>query len=112
MNTNLLSVEQIAESTGLSPQQIRSYCRSGAIPAIRVGKNWVIESKDLPQIQNLHPKDHILSQKRKPSKKPIALSFFSGAMGLDIGIERAGFEVVLACEFEKSSSDSRFLRIP
>ena len=32
---------------------------------------------------------------------PIALSFFSGAMGLDIGIEQAGFEVALACENDK-----------
>jgi DNA (cytosine-5)-methyltransferase 1 len=102
MNTKLLSVERVSESTGLSPQQIRSYCRSGAIPASRVGKNWIIESKDLAQIQNLHPRDHVLPKKGKLSKKPIALSFFSGAMGLDMGIERAGFEIVLACEFDKS----------
>lgn len=102
MNTNLLSVEQIAKTTGLSSQQIRSYCRSGIISASRIGKNWVIEAKDLPQIQNLHPKDRISPKKKKVSKKPIALSFFSGAMGLDIGIERAGFDIVLACEFDKS----------
>ena len=102
MNTNLLSVEQIAESTGLSSQQIRSYCRSGTIPALRVGKNWVIEAKNLPQVQNLHPKDHVISKKRKPTKKPIALSFFSGALGLDLGIERAGFDIALTCEFDKS----------
>jgi DNA (cytosine-5)-methyltransferase 1 len=30
-----------------------------------------------------------------------ALSFFSGAMGLDIGLEKAGIEVILACESEK-----------
>ena len=53
-------------------------------------------------IKNLHPQDHILPQKRNSIKKPVALSFFSGAMGLDIGIERAGFEIVLACEFDKS----------
>ncbi|MDB2353087.1 DNA cytosine methyltransferase [Luminiphilus sp.] len=35
------------------------------------------------------------------SCKPIALSFFSGAMGLDLGVEKAGFEVRLACEFDK-----------
>ncbi len=33
--------------------------------------------------------------------KPIALSFFSGAMGLDLGIERAGFDIRLVCEFDK-----------
>ena len=29
-------------------------------------------------------------------KKLKALSFFSGAMGMDIGLERAGIDVVLA----------------
>lgn len=38
---------------------------------------------------------------RKAKKPLIALSFFSGAMGLDQGIERAGFEVRLACEVDK-----------
>ena len=34
-------------------------------------------------------------------KKLRALSFFSGAMGLDLGLEKAGIEVILACESEK-----------
>lgn len=33
--------------------------------------------------------------------QPIALSFFSGAMGLDLGIEKAGFHVRLACEVDR-----------
>ncbi len=33
--------------------------------------------------------------------KPKVLSFFSGAMGLDIGLEEAGFETILACEVDK-----------
>lgn len=35
---------------------------------------------------------------KKTSADVTALSFFSGAMGLDIGLEKAGFEVLLACE--------------
>lgn len=31
----------------------------------------------------------------------VALSFFSGAMGLDIGMEQGGIPALLACEFEK-----------
>ncbi len=30
-----------------------------------------------------------------------ALSFFSGAMGLDLGLKKAGIDVILACESEK-----------
>ena len=48
---------------------------------------------------------HSISKNRLVSKtnknKPIALSFFSGAMGLDLGIERAGFEIKIACEIDK-----------
>jgi len=33
--------------------------------------------------------------------KPVALSFFSGAMGLDIGLEKSGFDIKLACEIDK-----------
>lgn len=35
------------------------------------------------------------------TKKIRAMSFFSGAMGLDLGLERAGIETLLACEFDK-----------
>ncbi len=35
------------------------------------------------------------------NKNPIALSFFSGAMGLDLGIEKSGFDIRLACEIDQ-----------
>ena len=38
----------------------------------------------------------------KSHRKPIALSFFSGAMGMDIGLEKAGFETRLVCEVDKA----------
>jgi len=38
---------------------------------------------------------------KRTNKKPVALSFFSGAMGLDLGIEKAGFDIRLACEVDK-----------
>jgi DNA (cytosine-5)-methyltransferase 1 len=43
-------------------------------------------------------------RKRKGTQKPsvVALSFFSGAMGLDMGLEKAGIELLLACEFDKA----------
>jgi DNA (cytosine-5)-methyltransferase 1 len=38
-----------------------------------------------------------------PKKKPKmrVLSFFTGAMGLDLGLEQAGLETILACEWDK-----------
>lgn len=38
--------------------------------------------------------------------KPIALSFFSGAMGLDLGIEKAGFEILLTCEIDRFAQET------
>ena len=45
-------------------------------------------------------------------KKIKALSFFSGAMGLDIGLEKAGIEVILTCENEKFIRDTIKLNRP
>jgi DNA (cytosine-5)-methyltransferase 1 len=40
----------------------------------------------------------------KPKNKNFnVLSFFSGAMGLDIGLHKAGFETLLTCEIDKAS---------
>jgi DNA (cytosine-5)-methyltransferase 1 len=39
-----------------------------------------------------------------PSKKPfLALSFFTGAMGLDLGLKRAGISTVLASEIDEAT---------
>lgn len=37
---------------------------------------------------------------------PTALSFFSGALGLDIGLERAGFHVLSAAELDKAARET------
>lgn len=47
-----------------------------------------------------------------PKEKPIALSFFSGAMGCDLGIEKAGFKILLACEFDKKCRQTIELNKP
>jgi DNA (cytosine-5)-methyltransferase 1 len=41
--------------------------------------------------------------KQRPKEKLTALSFFSGALGLDLGLELAGIHSVLYCEFDKAS---------
>ena len=49
-----------------------------------------------------------LSQNITPeaNHRPVALSFFSGAMGLDLGLEKAGFEFRLACEADKTCQET------
>lgn len=46
------------------------------------------------------------------SNKPVALSFFSGAMGLDLGLERAGFDIKLACEIDRYCRETISLNKP
>lgn len=44
---------------------------------------------------------------KNSDKKDIKLlSFFSGAMGLDIGLHQVGFKTLLACEIDKSSRET------
>ncbi len=103
-----LSVEQSADRLQISPQRVRTLCRSGVLEAEKVGSAWVIAE------QKVHryglKTSHIVAEDRSiyrcdrrldSSRKPIALSFFSGAMGLDLGLEKAGFDIRLACEVDK-----------
>ncbi len=44
--------------------------------------------------------------KKKKKKNYNVLSFFSGAMGLDIGLEKEGFNILLSCEYDKASRNT------
>jgi len=70
-----------------------------------VGKQWIIHQDAVNQYIKdyavaIEPDDH----PRKTTEIPdiIALSFFSGAMGLDIGMEQGGIKALLACECDKA----------
>lgn len=102
--SNLLSVIDVAEKLDVTTQYIRKLIRNGDLRGMSVGKQWVIEQDDFDtylEKNNLAivPRDH----KRNDNTVPniIALSFFSGAMGLDIGMKKAGINAILACEFNK-----------
>lgn len=97
------TIKEASQTLNISEQRVRTLCRAGLINAQKVGTNWLIPPKSLCQyslstaryVAEDHPSYAI---KRN---KPIALSFFSGAMGLDQGIEQAGFDIRLACEVDK-----------
>jgi DNA (cytosine-5)-methyltransferase 1 len=127
MKSTKYSVKDAAIKLALSPQQVRNLCRGGKMPSTRVGHTWVLEENDV--IDYFHKnscgvaKDQAFYKTNNAANSsvvaedkalyktnnaansqsnPIALSFFSGAMGLDLGLERAGFEVLLACEFNNA----------
>jgi len=46
----LYSPEQVAERLGLHVRTIRNYVREGRLPAVRIGKQYRIASKDLARL--------------------------------------------------------------
>ena len=101
---NLLTASDVASRLKVTPQYVRKLICEGKLSAIRVGSQWVVDPGDLDAyIKNydvfIEPDDHERSSDELPDI--VALSFFSGAMGLDIGMSNGGIHALLACEFNK-----------
>lgn len=98
-----IAAKAAAEKIGISEQRVRTLLRSGALEGRQIGKQWVTsEAAVAVYMQDgaaKPPEDRMRKPGRLPELK--ALSFFSGAMGLDLGLERAGIHLLLACEFDK-----------
>lgn len=103
--TKILSVKDVANQLKVSEQHVRSMLRKKQINSIRVGKQWLVEKSEFDKYlkrnrSEIEPDDHKSRIKVIPKIK--ALSFFSGALGLDIGMENAGINPMLVCESDKS----------
>lgn len=108
----LLSVIEAAEVLGCSAQYVRKLLREGRLTGEKVGDSWVISQDEL---DNFDKKDlrlkkndiHDRKSKKLASMTQLnCLSFFSGAMGLDIGLEETGINVLLACEIDNASRNT------
>lgn len=103
---DLLSTTDVADRLQCSEQYARKLMRQGRLSAERVGSAWAVRESALDAYQSEQTMrvetvvDHPVARKRREGF--VALSFFSGAMGLDLGLERAGIAPVLACEFDKA----------
>src|SRR5690554_1398249 len=100
-----VSIKDAAAQLKISEQRARTLCRQGELESRKIGNSWVILQKSIDTygLVSGHriAEDHPAYNVSTTARKPIALSFFSGAMGLDLGIEKAGFHVRLACEVDK-----------
>lgn len=101
---NLLTIQEVAEKLKVTPQYARKLIKEEKLIATKIGKQWVVKYEDLERyIENfdvvIEPDDHERLSLEIPSI--VALSFFSGAMGLDIGMKNGGIKALLACEFNK-----------
>lgn len=98
-----LTITESAILLGVSEQRVRTLCREGILMSRKVGVSWLIDESSLLRYSLVS--GHKLAEDHAAytlaHNSPIALSFFSGAMGLDLGIEQAGFDIRLACEVDK-----------
>lgn len=100
----LLTVAEVSAKLKVTPQYVRKLINEKKLSALRIGNQWVVKPEDLfSYIKNydvmIEPDDHARRSEDVP--EIVALSFFSGAMGLDIGMKNGGIHAVLACEFNK-----------
>jgi DNA (cytosine-5)-methyltransferase 1 len=102
-----LSVKETSEILNCSEQYVRQLLRHGEISGERISSRWIVASES---VQDYHIKgedvslsipDHGRRSFSKPDLK--ALSFFSGCMGLDLGLEKEGIKVLLACEIDSAA---------
>ncbi len=107
--STLYDIKAAAAYLKITPQQVRNLCRNGKIEARKKGNAWLVDEDQLERFYDTSicgiAEDHPTYLKRDKILEggPIALSFFSGAMGLDIGLEKAGFNVILASEIDNAS---------
>ena len=105
--SDILPVYDVAGRLNCSEQYVRKLLRDGQLSGEKIGHSWAVRESAIeayqtsanPSVESI--KDHPVRQRKKEGLH--ALSFFSGAMGLDLGLERAGIAVSLACEFDKAS---------
>lgn len=109
MADHLIDSKKAAKLLNITPQQVRNLCRDKRLEATQIAGTWVINENDLYAFSDqtnyrvAENQDTYYTHKEIAAlKKPVALSFFSGAMGLDIGLEKAGFQTILACEIDNA----------
>ena len=102
-----VSVKEAAAYLQVSEQYVRTLIRAKKLSANRNGNSWELPWEDILLYEHTGEKlnktveDH--PRHDKSTKSINCLSFFSGAMGLDLGLEKAGISTLLACEVDKAS---------
>lgn len=102
-DSRLISADDVSRVLGVSRPTVTRLVRTGELHGDRVGRQWVFDQSELESYMaksNLvaEPSDHALLEE---VDGPVALSFFSGALGLDLGMERAGIRARLLCENDR-----------
>lgn len=114
--SGFLTTEAAANLLNCTEQYVRKLIRTGHIPASRHGRTWLIPEETLHQhrmktdLDNSPVADHARTSRTK--RQLNALSFFSGALGLDQGLEQVGIDVLLASEIDKACRETITMNRP
>lgn len=112
---NIVDCKYASKELNVSEQYVRWLIDNKALDAVKVGNTWAIDKLSLTKYikknrKNKFVPDHERTSNDLPSI--VALSFFSGAMGLDIGMKNGGIDAVLACEFNKACRETIYKNNP
>ncbi|HEY9626406.1 MAG TPA: DNA cytosine methyltransferase [Coleofasciculaceae cyanobacterium] len=107
MSGQYLSVKEASELLSCSEQYVRKLLRHGEISGEQISSRWIVASESVHEYRckeenaSVTVPDHARRSFNKPALK--ALSFFSGCMGLDLGLEKEGIKVLLGCEVDPAA---------
>lgn len=98
--------EDVAKYLKVSDQYARRIMKSGKIRSEFIEGNWITSREEVKKF--IINEEYVINpddRKRLSNKLPniVALSFFSGGMGLDIGMNNSGIKPLLACEVDKNA---------
>jgi len=104
MSNEYLCVKEASEQLSCSEQYVRKLLWYGEIGGEQISNRWIVAAESVAEYRckGEKPSIFIPDRGRRSFSKPTlkALSFFSGWMGLDLGLEQEGIEVLLACEID------------
>ncbi|MCI2183252.1 MAG: DNA cytosine methyltransferase [Olsenella sp.] len=98
---NLLTSSDVAKKLGVTPQTVTHLARAGDLVSTRVGNRNLFDENGLDvfmEERNLSPAPDDHPRHTTDEQSVTAVSFFSGALGLDLGLEQAGIRAQLMCE--------------
>ena len=102
MNAELLTVAQAAKYLQLSEKTIRRYIHRGILPASKwEDRMWRIRASDIEPFMAEIAASHGAKEPKPAS--PRLISLFSGCGGMDLGFQKAGFQIVFANDFDKDA---------
>lgn len=106
---SLLSIADCAQILKTSSQFVRKQIQLNYLQADKISGSWIIPKSNLDNWINkqnfiIEPDDHPRVSTQVPEK--IALSFFTGAGGLDIGMAQAGIHPLLVSDIDKHARKS------